>query len=121
MYLKKPEAAGMKNFIIESYELVMDSSKNPLRHLDLASQHYTMQVLAWMWSMVFSLSFLSIFYFHYVWLGHLLVLGGVCFTVGVFRSAENTRLQLASAQDEAVSKETYSHASACTWKLDKEA
>lgn len=111
----------MKKFIVESYELVMDSSKNPLRHLDLASQHYAMQVLAWMWSMVFSLSFLSIFYFHYVWLGHLLVLGGICFTVGVFRTAENVRLEPEMALERAVSKESYSHASACTWKLEKEA
>jgi hypothetical protein len=111
----------MKKFIVESYEMVMDSSKNPLRHLDLASQHYAMQVLAWMWSMVFSLSFLSIFYFHYVWVGHLLILGGICLTVAVFRTAENVRLQSEIARDSAVSKEAYSHASVCTWKLDKEA
>ena len=111
----------MKKFIAESYQLVMDSNKNPLHHLDLASQHYFMQVLAWMWSMVFSLSFLSIFYFHYVWLGHVLLLGGICFTVGVFRSAEKARQLSATEQKNSSIEAAYSHASACTWTLNREA
>ena len=78
----------MKHFIISSWDAVMDNRHNPLRHLDLASQHYFMQVLGWMWSMVFSLSFLSIFYFGYVWMAHLLVFGGIALTVSVFREAE---------------------------------
>ena len=112
----------MKKFLVESYEMVMDSSKNPLRHLDLASQHYIMQALAWMWSMVFSLSFLSIFYFHYVWGAHMLILGGICFTVGIFRRAERQEQRaIAPALRVAQSAGHYSHASACTWKLDREA
>ena len=111
----------MKKFIVENYQLVMDSSKNPLHHLDLASQHYLMQVLAWMWSMVFSLSFLSIFYFHYVWLGHVIVLGGICFTVGVFRRAEKVAQEQHTVISDKHCEPAYSHASACTWKLDREA
>ncbi len=108
----------MKKIITEYYDLIMDSRKNPLRQLDLASQHYWMQVLAWMWSRVFSLSFLSIFQFHFVWGAHLLVLGGICFTVGVFKRAERQQqLALVTAR----SQEDYSHASACTWRLDREA
>ncbi|MBB3048215.1 hypothetical protein FHR99_002489 [Litorivivens lipolytica] len=109
-----------KKFLVESYEVVMDSSKNPLRHLDLASQHYIMQALAWMWSMVFSLSFLSIFYFHYVWGAHLLVLGGICLTVGIFRRAERNEAR-AYAVRVSPDARNYSHSSACTWKLDREA
>ena len=77
----------MKKFIVESYELVMDSRKNPLHHLDLASQHYIMQALGWMWSMVFSLSFLSVFHFHFVWGAHILMFGGIC--LKVFSDARN--------------------------------
>lgn len=106
----------MRKSIVEAYGLVMDSRKNPLRHMDLASQHYVMQILAWMWSMVFSLSFLSVFYFHFVWGAHMLILGGICFTVSVFRRAEREQLQRENA-----SKSLYSHASVCTWKLDREA
>ena len=40
----------MKEFMTESWSAVMDNRRSPLRHLDLASQHYFMQVLGWMWS-----------------------------------------------------------------------
>lgn len=112
----------MIKFLTESYDMVMDSSKNPLRHLDLASQHYIMQALAWMWSMVFSLSFLSIFYFHYVWGAHLLILGGICLTVGIFRRAER-QAQYAKSIASRAENDTinYGKSSACTWKLDREA
>ena len=92
----------------------MDSRRNPLSHLDLASQHYMMQVLGWMWSMVFSLSFLSIFQFGYVWMAHLLVFGGATMTVAVFREAEKQR-------GSAVPCRELSRASACVWQLDSEA
>jgi hypothetical protein len=105
----------MKEFIVSSWEAVMDSQHNPLRHLDLASQHYTMQALGWMWSMVFSLSFLSIFQFGYVWMAHLLMIGGVAFTVSVFREADRPYTLTERAPVE------LSSASRCVWKLDSEA
>ncbi len=104
----------MKNLIVSSWEAVMDNRYNPLRHLDPASQHFVMQVLGWMWSMVFSLSFLSIFYFSMVWMAHLLMLSGVALTVATFRQAEkqslerNSRLQSGAAL-------------VCVWMLDREA
>lgn len=105
----------MKTFIINTWDAVMDSRHNPLRHLDLASQHYFMQVLGWMWSMVFSLAFLSIFHFGYVWIAHLLMFGGVAMTVAVFREAEKQRGAPVAGPD------TLGRASACVWKLDSEA
>ena len=105
----------MKKVILESWNAVMDNRRNPLRHLDLASQHYFMQVLGWMWSMVFSLSFLSIFQFGYMWLAHLLLVGGICMTVAVFREAEK---RAASALPVAVE---YGNSSQCVWQLDREA
>jgi hypothetical protein len=110
----------MRKFIVEHYDLIMDSRKNPLNQMDLASQHYIMQVLAWMWSMVFSLSFVSIFYFHFVWGAHVLMLGGICFTVGIFRRAEQKQLRLIDSPASPKEKQ-YSHASTCIWKLDREA
>lgn len=79
-----------QQFVI-TWKSVMDSRYNPLKHMDLASSHYLMQVLAWMWSMIFSLSFLSIYYFSYVWLGHLLVIGGVFLTMSLFERAESVK------------------------------
>ena len=103
----------MKSAIVSIWDIIMDSRHNPLRHLDLASQHYFMQVLGWMWSMVFSLTFLSIFEFGFTWLAHLLVIAGIAMTVAVFREAEK--------QSNAVEVGTYGGASKCLWKLDSEA
>ena len=105
----------MKQAIIDSWDAVMDNQSNPLRHLDLASQHYFMQVLGWMWSMVFSLSFLSIFQFGYVWGAHLLVFGGIYFTVATFREAQK------QADEQSTPAPTLSSASRCVWKMDSEA
>ena len=105
----------MKTFIVECWQSVMDNRYNPLRELDLASQHYTMQVLGWMWSMLFSLAFLSIFHFAFVWMAHLLVIGGVCLTVAIFHEAEQQRL----SRVEQI--EHLSQASKCVWQLDREA
>ncbi len=104
----------MKQFIVSSWDAVMNNQHNPLRHLDLASQHYFMQVLGWMWSMVFSLTFLSIFHFGYTWIAHLLLFGGVAMTVAVFRESER-RTIVANERAE------LSGASRCVWKLDSEA
>jgi hypothetical protein len=105
----------MKKFILSSWNAVMDSRHNPLRHLDLASQHYFMQVLGWMWSMVFCLAFLSIYHFGLIWLAHVLVIGGISMTVAVFREAEHQRAT------SPVARGNLSAASRCVWKLDSEA
>ena len=56
----------MKKLMSELWLSLMDSRHNPLQHLDSAAGHYLMQVLGWMWSMIFCLSFLSIFQFHLI-------------------------------------------------------
>lgn len=105
----------MKEFIVNSWDAVMDNRYNPLRHLDLASQHYFMQVLGWMWSMVFSLSFLSIFHFGLTWIAHVLVFAGIAMTVAVFRESEK---QVACQE---LPRIEFSAASSCVWNLQSEA
>ncbi len=105
----------MKQFVVDSWNSVMENEHNPLRHLDLATQHYFMQVLGWMWSMVFSLAFLSIYQFGLVWMAHLLLFGGVAMTVAVFREAQRSEAAVPVAKDD------FGHGSACVWKLDSEA
>jgi hypothetical protein len=78
----------MKKFIVDSWDAVMNSDRNPLRHLDVASQHVVMQALAWMWSMVFSLMFFSIYQFGITWALHVLFIAGMALTVSVFKNAE---------------------------------
>ena len=105
----------MKTFVVDCWTAVMDNRRNPLRHLDLASQHYFMQVLGWMWSMVFSLSLLSIYNFGLVWMAHLLIFGGIAFTVAIFRESEKKRIAMEAATVD------LSRSSLCLWKLDSEA
>ncbi|MGB5326347.1 MAG: hypothetical protein WBN40_13110 [Pseudomonadales bacterium] len=105
----------MKAFFISSWRSVMDSRYNPLQFMDISSQFYYMVVLAWMWSMVFSISFLSIFQFQVVWLAHLLVIAAIFATVLVFRHAENQAkpsIALSTSNDDE---------KRCVWKLDSEA
>ena len=102
----------MKTLIVGSWAALMDSRHNPLSHLNLASQHYFMQVLGWMWSMVFSLAYLSIFQFGYVWLGHVLFIGGWAFTVAIFRTVR---------EEATVPAPALTRGSRCVWKIDSEA
>lgn len=78
----------MKKFIVDSWDAIMNSERNPLRHLDIASQHIVMQALAWMWSMVFSLMFFSIYHFGITWMLHMLFIAGMALTVSAFKMAE---------------------------------
>jgi hypothetical protein len=103
----------MNKQIAMTWNAVMDHRFNPLKHLDVRSGHYLMQVLSWMWSMIFSVSFLSIHYFSYVWVAHLLVIGGVFITITIFERAENQRQQLTPAP-------YLSGASKCVWQMDRE-
>ena len=70
---------------------VMDSRYNPLKDANLESKHYIMQVLAWMWTMIFSLSFLSIFQFGILWLAHLLIIAGVFLTIVTFKHTKKAQ------------------------------
>ncbi len=104
----------MKHQIALTWNAVMDNRFNPLKYMGLAQRHYLMQVLAWMWSMIFSLSFLSIYAFGYVWISHLLVIGGVFITISIFKRAEVSQRRRAPAP-------YLSRASKCVWQMDREA
>jgi hypothetical protein len=106
----------MKDFIVSCWHSVMDSRYNPLKDANLASQHYVMQVLAWMWTMIFSVSFLSIFQFGVLWISHLLVIAGVFLTMAAFEHTKKTQ-SLATSDD----TQNFGHSSKCVWKLDAEA
>ncbi len=71
-----------------SWESVMDETKNPLRNYALPTAHMLMQMLAWMWSAIFSLMVGSYFVFGISAVGHSLVIAGLFFTILVFQKAE---------------------------------
>ena len=114
LLLNHLEEVFMNKQMAITWSAVMDRRFNPLKHLDLRSGHFLMQILSWMWSMIFSVTFLSIYQFGYVWVGHLLVIGGVFVTMSIFKSAEAQR-------ERALPAPYLSGASACVWQMDREA
>ena len=45
----------MREFIYDSWNGVMNAKHNPLRHIqDLQVRHFVLQVLAWMWCIIFA-------------------------------------------------------------------
>lgn len=80
---------GRKIAMIKLYHLVMDSRHNPLAHIpDTATRHLVMQMLAWMWCIVFSMWMGSIVVFGVSAIVHAILLAGVFVTVGVFEAAK---------------------------------
>ena len=78
----------MRKFIFDSWNLIMDDRRNPLSHIpDLNTRHMVLQVLAWMWCIVFSLYFSSMWVFGFTAIAHLLVLVHIVITVGVLETA----------------------------------
>ena len=83
------EALGRRNAMIKIYNLVMDSRHNPLSHIpDTNTRHLVMQVLAWMWCIIFSMWMGSIVVFGVSATIHALLLAGIFITVGVFETAK---------------------------------
>ena len=75
--------------MIKTYNLIMDSRYNPLRHIpDLNTRHMVMQVLAWMWCIIFSMYLGSVLAFGISAVIHALLIAGVFVTVGVFETAK---------------------------------
>ena len=71
------------------YRLVMDSTVNPQSNItDLNTRHMIMQVLAWMWCIIFSFWVGSIVGFGISALVHAILLAGIFITVGVFETAK---------------------------------
>ena len=80
---------GRRIAMIKVYNLVMDSRHNPLSYVpDTNTRHLVMQVLAWMWCIVFSMWIGSIFVFGVSAAIHAILLSGVFVTVGVFETAK---------------------------------
>ena len=80
---------GRRNAMIRIYNLVMDSRHNPLSHIpDTNTRHLVMQVLAWMWCIIFSMWMGSIVVFGISAVAHALLIAGVFITAGVFETAK---------------------------------
>ena len=58
----------MRELVVDSWNGIMNAEVNPLRHIpDLNTRHMVLQVLAWMWCIVFSMymgSLVAVSYTH---------------------------------------------------------
>ena len=80
----------MKQFIYDSWNGVMDADINPLKHIpDINVRHMVLQVLAWMWCIVFSMYVGSIFVMGVTMIAHVIFLAAIVITVATFESAKN--------------------------------
>ena len=85
---------GWRITMIRLYNSVMDSRHNPLSNIpDTTTRHLVMQMLAWMWCIVFSTWAGSIVVFGVSATVHAILLAGVFVTVGVFETAKRHPVQ----------------------------
>ena len=70
------------------YKIIMDSKYNPLSNIqDVTIRHLVMQLLAWMWCIIFSMWVGSILVFGISAVIHALLIAGVFITAAVFETA----------------------------------
>ena len=75
--------------MIKLYNLIMDSKRNPLSYIpDTNTRHMVMQLLAWMWCIIFGMSVGSVTVFGISAIAHALLIAGVFITAGVFETAK---------------------------------
>ena len=80
----------MREFVYNSWNHIMNAEGNPLRNIpDLHVRHMIMQVLAFMWSTVFSIAIAeSVYAFGISAIVHVLFIAAVVITVATFKIAE---------------------------------
>tara|TARA_B100000085_G_scaffold260223_1_gene263577 strand:+ start:231 stop:614 length:384 start_codon:yes stop_codon:yes gene_type:complete len=81
----------MRSFVVDCWNHIMDAEINPLRNIpDLNVRHMIMQVLAFMWSAVFSITIAdSIMAFGISAIAHVALIAAVVITVATFKLAEH--------------------------------
>ena len=79
----------MKDFIIDNWNVVMDDTRNPLSSIpNTATRHMIMQVLAWMWCIIFGMVVGSWYVGIISLVGHILLLAAIAMTVATFETAK---------------------------------
>ena len=71
------------------WKMVMDWRYNPLSNIpDMNTRHMVMQVLAWMWCIIFSMWVGSVVAFGISAIAHALLIAGIFITAGVCETAK---------------------------------
>jgi len=78
----------MRQHIYDTWTLIMDSDRSPLKNIpDNNARHLILQILAWMWCIVFSMLIGSYFVFALSAIAHIALLAAIAITVGTFDAA----------------------------------
>jgi hypothetical protein len=81
----------VRTFIVNGWNAVMDDSRNPLSNIPhLGTRHMVMQVLAWMWCIVFAFIVGSWTAFGVSAVVHVVLLAAIVITVGTFETARRS-------------------------------
>ena len=78
---------NMRQFVYDAWNGVMNAETNPLRHIpDTNVRHMVLQVLAWMWCIVFSMYVGSFWIMGVSMIAHAIVLAAIVITVATFET-----------------------------------
>lgn len=79
----------VREWIVNCWNGVMNAEINPLSKIPHTNtRHMVMQVLAWMWCIVFSSYFGSMWIFGITTIAHIIVLAAIAVTVATFETAK---------------------------------
>ena len=82
----------IREYIYNCWTVVMDSEKSPLRHIPNPQvRHMILQILAWMWCIIFSLYLGSYIIFGLSAAAHALILAGIAITDSTFETARRKK------------------------------
>jgi hypothetical protein len=80
---------SMREWVYNCWNVVMDDKRNPLSAIpDFSTRHMIMQVLAWMWCIVFAIIVGSMYAGVFSMVLHTLLLGAIAVTVATFETAK---------------------------------
>tara|TARA_R110000850_G_scaffold149377_1_gene271817 strand:+ start:507 stop:812 length:306 start_codon:yes stop_codon:yes gene_type:complete len=80
---------NIRKWVFDCWNVVMDHEKNPLSAIpDFSTRHMIMQVLAWMWCIVFAIIVGSMWAGVISMLLHVLLLAAIAITVATFETAK---------------------------------
>ena len=78
----------MKQLIINGWSFIFDSNVSPLRHIpDVATRHYVLQLLGFMWAVSFAVAIGSYTIFAASILGHSVLIAAAAITVATYTTA----------------------------------
>ncbi len=81
----------MIDWLRDSWNTLMDTRKNPLKNIpDADTRHMTLQILAWMWMVIFascvgSFTVFGLFTLISITIVHSLMIAGIAITLSVFQ------------------------------------